>query len=97
MLNRVRERVPLCAKLMWAIPWRITDSLRTETGLIEADKQPAKQMLNQVTLSLARPNAVERKPPRRRDAKRKPRPVMATALRSNGRSHKRREAWFRLS
>jgi len=69
VLNRARERVPLCAKLMWIIPWRITDSLRTEAGRIEADKQPAKQMLNQVTHLLARPSAVERKPPRRRDAK----------------------------
>jgi hypothetical protein len=97
VLDEARERVPLYAKLMWIIPWRITDSLRTEAGRIEADKQPSKQMLYQVTLSLARPRAVEREPSHGRDAKRKPRPVMATALRPDGRSHKPREAWFRLS
>ncbi len=68
-MDGARERVPLYTKLIWVIPWRITDSLRTEAGRIEADKQPAKQMLNQVTHLLARPSAVERKPPRRRDAK----------------------------
>ncbi len=97
MLDEARERVPLYAKLMWIIPWRITDSLRTEAGRIEADKQTSKQMLYQVTHLLARPSAVEREPPRRRDAKRKPRPVMTTALRPSGRSHEPWEAWFRLS
>ncbi len=97
VLDGARERVPLYAKLMWVIPWRITGSLQTEAGRIEAEEQPAKQMLYQVTHLLARPNAVERKPPRRSDAKRKPRSVMTTALRPGGRSHKPREAWFRLS
>jgi hypothetical protein len=97
VLNGARERVPLYAKLVWIIPWKITDSLRTEAGRIEADKQPAKQMLYQVTHLLARPRAVEREPPRRRDAKRKPKPVMTTALRPGGRTHEPREAWFRLS
>ncbi len=97
VLEGVAEPAPLYAKLTSVTPRRITDSLRTEAGRIEADKQPAKQMLNQVTLSLARPRAVEREPSHGRDAKRKPRPVMATVTPSSGRSHKPSEAWFRLS
>jgi hypothetical protein len=80
-LDGARERAPLCAKLMWITPRRITGSLRTEAGRIEADKQTAKQMLNQVTHLLARPNAVEREPSHGKDAERKPRPVMTTAPR----------------
>jgi hypothetical protein len=83
VLDGVREKVPLYAKLMWVIPWRITDSLRTEAGRIEAEGQTTKQMLNQVILSLARPNAVEREPSRGKDAERKPNPVMTTAPRSS--------------
>jgi hypothetical protein len=97
VLDGVGEPVLLYTKLLCASPRRTMVSLRMEARWLLADKESVEEMLNQVSLSLARPRAVEREPPRRRDAKRKPRPVMATAPRSSGRGHKPWEAWFRLS
>jgi hypothetical protein len=58
-------------------------SLRMEARWLLADKESTEEMRNQVSLSLARPNAANHEPPRGKDAERKPNPAMTTAPRSS--------------
>ncbi len=64
MLDGVGEPVLLYTKLLCVSPRRTTVSLRMEARWLLADKESAEEMLNQVSLLLARPTAATHDPPR---------------------------------
>jgi hypothetical protein len=72
VLDGVGEPVLLYTKLLYVSPRRTRVSLRMEARWLLADKESAEEMLNQVSLLLARPNAANHEPPRGKDAERKP-------------------------